>query len=102
MTDEYWMRFFELRSKLHKAIRKERAKGEPGKLYEGEMEVHFLFGGESEPDETRVVIEAHTYLIGPHRHYEWRSRTFAVALQMAEADISEWIKQADEEVDEEE
>ena len=89
--------FYALRTKLHDAL-KDASLHDPGKMYEGEIELTFQFTGiyDNEDKVEGVTIKAHFYLIGPYRHYEWHGRTFAEAIKKADTDITQWIKDAEE------
>ena len=89
--------FYALRKKLLDAL-SEASTHDPGKMYEGEIELSFNFTGiyDNEDKVEGVTIKAHFYLIGPYRHYEWHGRTFAEAIKKADSDISTWIEEAKE------
>lgn len=96
MTD--MNRFYALRRRVFEAIDRIRAEGESGKSYEGLFEIHFDFeechgvgSTKDEPDD--VEIKLHCYLLGPYRHYSWHGKTFAEALDHAEAQIDVWIRE---------
>lgn len=91
--------FLKLRKRLLDAL-EEASKDNPGKMYEGEMEVAFHYPGiydevtvgEDEKDlPDNVIIRADFYLIGPRRHYSWEGTTLAEAVKRASADIDRWI-----------
>ena len=90
--------FLVLRKRFHEALREYSEKHkEPGKMYEGEMELQFRFPGiYDEETEPEAIITAHVYQIGPNRHYEWRGKTGCQAVKEASEEIEEWIKEAGE------
>jgi len=93
---EVWFRFDELRKKILSFIDKKYKAGEGIKMYEGRMNVSFEFPiytddpqGTANPE---VNIHLDCYVIGPARHYDWSGETFEIALNKAEKDIKEWIR----------
>lgn len=86
--------FLDLRDRLHAALNKV-SEDCPGKSYEGEMSLGIYFPGiyASKNETAEAVIEAHFYLIGPHRHYTWKGRTVREAVKKASRDIDKWIKE---------
>ena len=94
------MRFKALRSKVFKAIAAQLAIDSHCKSYEGTFEVVMgwpdYFEDEQMTAQPWVHIILHCYVLGPARHYEWKGRTFAEALDKAEKEISGWIDSEEE------
>lgn len=91
-------RFYALRRRVFEAIDRIRAEGESGKIYEGLFEICIDFEecygvGNMKNEPMAIEIKLHCYLLGPYRHYSWRGKTFAEALDHAEAQIDVWIRE---------
>lgn len=88
-------RFNALRSKVFKAIAAQLINDSHCKSYEGTFEVVMgwpnYFEDEQMTAQPWVHIILHCYVLGPARHYEWKGRTFAEALDKAEKEITGWI-----------
>jgi hypothetical protein len=82
-------RFLQLRDELFVAIGHELSIDSHCKTYEGSMSIvwpcYFEDG---------FVIKLDCYVVGPSRHYDWSGETFEEALDKAEKDIREWIKES--------
>lgn len=92
-------RFRKLRQMVAEEINRLVDDGCEHKSYEGTWEITMCYpdafedpNGVGRPDQ--VVIELHCYVLGPARHYTWRSSTFGEALKHCEEDVTEWIKGA--------
>lgn len=92
-------RFYNLRKKLFKAIKET---GECGKTYEGAFTVYMEMPDYYDDPEAGARpfgwhIHLDCYLVGPYRHYDWRGKSFAEALNKCEREILSWIEEdADE------
>ena len=85
-------RLQKLRQDLYQAIERALEEDDHHKSYEGIFEVAKCYPSYFERDEKPTwIITLHCYVIGPHRHYNWRGETFEVALNKAEHDIRKWI-----------
>ena len=84
--------FLKLRKRLHDAL-KRAAKEEPGKSYEGEMEIAIHYPGiyDDSDEADTVIIRADFYLLGPSRHYSWKGNTIKEAVEKASADFDSWL-----------
>lgn len=97
------IRFDRLRERTANAIAYELQQNDGAcKSYEGTWEVLISFPdyfsdntASSPPDFTEIRL--HCYVLGPHRHYEWKGDTFFDALLKAEAEIDSWIEHQKEE-----
>lgn len=106
MIDDY-KRFLTLRSRVMDAIREQLKISCSCKRYEGTFDLTFslpdffdyIENGASEPDYCTIYL--HCYVIGPGRHYEWRGKSFADALDKCEEDINKWISEIEEDNDNE-
>lgn len=101
MEAEQWRRFYRLRERVFAAIDKIVNDPEDDghhKSYEGAMDVAFHFGDYFTSNNVFEVefvnIELHCYLLVNGRHKEWTGRTFAEALDKAEAGIEEILRYA--------
>ncbi len=85
-------RFYDLRSELFEAIRRQLARESHCKSYEGAMSIQFPgYFETNDQDAEGWAVWLHCYVIGPARRYEWRAKTFGEALAKAETDIRSWI-----------
>lgn len=98
MTRHEQQRFQTLRQRVMKAIAKELEEDSYCKSYEGTFEIVTCYPNYFE-DETGergpnvYCVRFDSYVLGPHRHYEWFSSTLDEALDSAEQDIDQWIKE---------
>ena len=90
-------RFKELRQAVAEEVNRLVEDGCDHKSYEGTFEVIFGYPdafedphGIQEPD---CIIILHCYVFGPSRHYQWKGRTFAEALEKCEKSVRAWIKE---------
>ena len=96
--------FLKLRQRLLDALR-EVSERDPGKHYEGEIELYLHFPGiyEDVDGVDQAHIRGHFYLIGPYRHYDWHGLSIKEATERAAKDIDKWIAEAlDEDGEEDE
>ena len=64
------------------------------KSYEGRVGIvypSYFDATEPETEDKPFVVVLDCYVLGPHRHYEWRGATLDWALRLATADVEEWI-----------
>lgn len=91
------VRLMRLRSFLFDRIREAFKDGAIGKSIEGAFEVTHCFPDyyEEEYDEKYTgecwIIKLYCYVVGPSRHYEWKSRTLLDAVKKAEKEIYGWF-----------
>ncbi len=96
MADKEKARFDALRKMVMEAIG-EQLEEDPGcKSYEGTFEWTVCYPNYFEdPEATQgpelYVLTLHCYVLGPHRHYDWRGKTKAEALGKAEKEIKSWL-----------
>lgn len=100
--DKEYKRFLALRLRVMQAIRRELERDNSCKSYEGTFEIlvrypdYFDQEYDNKPDQPDFyLIRLHCYVLGPGRHYEWKGRTLKNALDKAEKDINQWIREAD-------
>lgn len=100
--DKEYKRFLALRLRVMQAIRRELERENSCKSYEGTFEIlvgypdYFDREYDNKPDQPDFyLIRLHCYVLGPGRHYEWKGRTLKNALDKAEKDINQWIREAD-------
>lgn len=93
-------RFDALRKLTMDAIGRELEIDCCGKSYEGAFEIlvsypdYFDREYDNKPDQPDFyLIRLHCYVLGPGRHYEWKGRTLKNALDKAEMDINQWIRE---------
>lgn len=95
MDARSFQRFENLRAKVFGAIAAQLAIDPYCKSYEGAFEIVMgwpdYFEDEQMTAQPWVHIILHCYVLGPARHYEWKGRTFAEALNKAEKEIDGWI-----------
>lgn len=94
-------RFHALRARVFKEIKKALEEDGHCKHYEGAFQIHFpnYFEDRDYLDPQHYVtqedgewgISLDCYILGPRRHYLWRDKRFAGALEKAEADILSWF-----------
>lgn len=91
-------KFLELRKWFMEKLKKMDDEGdlEYCKSYEGSFELALVYPNffESEaPYEEKpyVCITLHCYVIGPHRHYDWKGNTIEDAVSKARSDIEKWV-----------
>ncbi len=91
-----WLRFRLLREKVQEEVERQRKRGEPGKMCDGDISVKIFFDNDGE-----VIwqIWLYCYLIGPQRQYDWEASTFSEVLDKAIKDVNKWIEEAKEEDD---
>lgn len=73
------------------------------KSYDGTFELLLSYpnyfdeenGRTDEPDFYQITL--HCYVLGPNRHYEWSGKTLAEAVDRCYRDVSQWIKEEQEE-----
>lgn len=101
---ETFGRFAALRADVFAMIAKLLEQDGHSKSYEGAFEICLPNYFEEQPDTIPYtdpcVITLHCYLLGPHRHYEWKGRTFADALDKCEFEVRGWLKDEQEYLDE--
>ena len=97
-------RFDNLRQRTAKAIARALEIDPVHKSYEGTWEVLMSYPDYFEdafgcalPD--FVEIRLYCYVLGPHRHYEWKGPTFLDALRKAEAEVDSWIEHQKEDAE---
>lgn len=88
-----WLRFRLLREKVLEEVERQRKRGEPGKMCDGDMSVKMIVENDGS---VTWEIWMYCYLLGPHRQYEWQGTTLSEALDKAVADVSKWILEAKE------
>ena len=98
--DKEYKRFLALRLCVMQAIRRELERDNSCKSYEGTFEIlvsypdYFDQEYDNKPDQPDFyLIRLHCYVLGPGRHYEWKGRTLKNALDKAEKDINQWIRE---------
>lgn len=89
-----WLRFRMLRENVRAEVERQRKRGEPGKMSDGDISVKIFFDNDGE-----VIwqIWLYCYLIGPQRQYDWEAPTFSEVLDKAIKDVNKWIEEAKEE-----
>lgn len=89
--------FGKLRVNLFTAIRECLEVDNYCKSYEGALTIEIHFPSYfQENGELLWNIHLSCYLIGPSRGYDWEGKTFEEALEKAEKDIYQWLKEHDE------
>lgn len=100
ITDDEWQRFFAIKEKLFNAIARHLEEDLHHKSYEGAFEIaiqfpNYFHTSDAFPNTPEFcVIRLDCYVIGPSRHYEWSGVTMTGALNRCEADIDQWIQEA--------
>lgn len=98
--DKEYKRFLALRRRVMQAIRRQLEQDSTCKSYEGTFEIFVSYpdyfdreydNKSDQPD--FYIIRLHCYVLGPGRHYEWKGRTLKNALDKAEKDINQWIRE---------
>jgi len=84
MTREEFEALNRLQAEINRGL--EAMKGEPGKSYEGALELHLA--GKFEEYYTVIL---HCYLIGPGRHYAWKGKSLEAVLGAAAVTVSKWV-----------
>ncbi len=97
MNQELLERFCELRKKLFDGIKLALEVDGYCKSYEGTFSIifpnYFQERLESQWIDDSWCIGLDCYVLGPGRHYTWCGETFEEALEKAEKDILEWVKE---------
>ena len=98
--DKEYKRFLALRRRVMQAIRRELERDSYCKSYEGTFEIlvsypdYFDWEDDNKPDQPNFyLIRMHCYVLGSGRHNEWEGRTLKEALDEAEKDINQWIRE---------
>ena len=86
-----WLRFRLLRKKVLEEVERQRKRGEPGKMCDGDLSVKVYLDNDGS---VFWEIWLYCYLLGPHRQYEWQGDTLSEVLDKAIADVSKWIEEA--------
>jgi hypothetical protein len=89
MNEQDMSRFLTLRTKVFEAIKYSLEEDSHCKHYEGAMAIHFPNYFEHD---RKWSVSLDCYLIGPSRHYCWEGKTLSDAIENAEKDIFEWLK----------
>ena len=84
-------RFDALRKLTMDAIGRELEIDYCGKSYEGIFEWTVCYPSYYDDPDAKAGL--HCYVLGPGRHYEWKGRTLKNALDKAEKDINQWIRE---------
>lgn len=100
-------RFLELRRRVMAAVHAELERESLCKSYEGTFELllsypsYFEYSEYVKDKDERAnlpdayILQLHCYVLGPHRHYEWRGETLKEALDRCEADVKAWEKRVE-------
>ena len=101
MTREELELFLYLRRTVYEYI-EEYLKDDCGhKSYEGTWELLTSYPSYFDSDTfydgpDAVIATLHCYVLGPHRHYEWRGRTWKEAFKQAKRDIDRRVNGEEE------